>query len=198
MVCLAGLDRKTYKSRVVEGRELPEIACPHPDCGGERLRGHGGYRRYLDGLLAFIRRLRCRRCGVTHALLPEDVCAYQDLCLDALEEALDAAGPTLAARAAGESEGAAGVRRARRWRHHARAPWCAQLMALLPPAAGSWWQRARAVVGSASGALVRLRHWLWSTWGCFFGGLTGLYRYGRPRHAFRKDSTEVGICFSLS
>jgi hypothetical protein len=189
MVCLPGLDGKSYARRIVVGGELPEIPCPDPYCSGECLRGHGFYERYLGGLRVALRRLRCPRCGVTHALLPEDVCAYRDLSLEALERALGSPGPSLAARRAGESADDAGIRRARRWLRQAQGTWTYHLQALLPPVAGPWWERAGAILGTAPGMLVRLRHWLGSTWRCFLGGLTGLYRCGRPRYALRGDST---------
>jgi hypothetical protein len=67
------------------------------------------YRRYLNGELFAIRRLICPRCGVTHALLPEDVCAYRDLTLSALESALGSqGGPRDCARAA-QQAGLAGA-----------------------------------------------------------------------------------------
>ena len=191
MLCLRGFDCKTYWDRFAPGLPLPEIACP--SCEGQLLRGHGWYRRYLDGELVPIRRVRCGRCGVTHAVLPEDVCAYHDLTLWMLERALETeGGPTAVARATGQA-GDVGVRRARRWQHRERASWNAELLALLPPTAGRWWERVGAVVGPEPGALIRLRRWLWSTWRCFFSGLTGLFRRGQPRTPFRRDSTDLGI-----
>lgn len=192
MLSLRGFDCKTYWERFAPGQPLPEIACPEPACT-EFLRGHGWYRRYLNGELVPIRRTRCDRCEVTHAVLPEDVCAYHDLTLWTLECALETeGGPTAVARATGQADGV-GVRRARRWQRRERASWIAELLALLPPTAGRWWERVRAVVGPEPGALIRLRRWLWSTWRCFFSGLTGLFRHGQPRTPFRRDSTDLGI-----
>lgn len=196
MICVRGLDCKTYWDRLAPGRPLPEIPCPQPKCEGELLRGHGWYTRYLDEERVAIRRVICHRCRVSHAVLPEDVCAYHDLTLWALEQALETpGGPSAVARATGQV-GEAGRRRARRWQRRADAPWSAQLLALLPPMAGHWWERVQATVGAAPGALVRLRRWLWSTWRCFFSGLNGLFRRGRPRVVVRGDSTDLGILFS--
>ncbi len=188
MVCLRGLDRKSYSERLAGGW-LPELSCPDPECEDEPLRGHGWYRRYLDQILMAIRRLRCRRCRVTHALLPEDVVAYRDLTLAALESALQIdAGPSVRAQAAGQ-EGVCGVRRVRGWRRRLSSGWVHQLVAILPASAGDLWERVVASLGPPPGALVRLRHWLWSTYRLFFSGLSGLYRHGRPGWDPREPST---------
>jgi hypothetical protein len=55
MVCLSGLDSKSYARRILVGGELPEIPCPHPDCAGKLLRGHGFYERYLNGVQTRLR-----------------------------------------------------------------------------------------------------------------------------------------------
>ncbi len=60
-----------------------------PECHGSRLVGHGWYRRYLDSERSAVRCLRCGRCGVSHALLPEDLCAYRDATFAAVESALE-------------------------------------------------------------------------------------------------------------
>ncbi len=44
------------------------------------------YRVRVGGQGFCIRRLRCPRCLTTHALLPEDLCAYRDFKLTALEQ----------------------------------------------------------------------------------------------------------------
>jgi hypothetical protein len=87
MICHPGLDSKNYWDQTLCG-EIPEIPCP--ECESS-LRGHGTYQRYLGGTQVSIRRLRCPRCRVTHALLPEDVCAYQDLTLPVLEQVAERA-----------------------------------------------------------------------------------------------------------
>lgn len=192
MLCVPGLDFKSYFDLLSGDQPLPEIPCPDPACGS-LLRGHGWYRRYLNGELFAMRRLICPRCKVTHALLPEDVCAYRDVTLTALESALDSqGGPGACARAA-QQAGLAGRRRARRWLRAQQDPWAAQLRGFLPAVAGDLWGRIRALVGLAAGALVRFRHWLWSTYRYFFSGLTGLFRHGRPGWAVRGDSTDFGI-----
>lgn len=99
MVSLEGLDCKQYRERV-EGA-VPEISCPDPECHQTRLRGHGWYHRYLGGMRQPLRRLRCPRCRVSHALLPEDLCAYRDVSLEAVEAALAAGRQAPARRPAG-------------------------------------------------------------------------------------------------
>jgi hypothetical protein len=68
----------------------------------------------------------------------------------------------------------------------------------LPAVAGDLWRRIRALVGLPAGALVRFRHWLWSTYRYFFSGLTGPFRHGRPGWAVREDSTDFGIWAEMS
>jgi hypothetical protein len=174
MVPLSAVTSKTYKKELVA--EVPEIGCPDPACSNRLLRGHGWYRRHLHGDLVCFRRARCPECGVTHALVPEDVCAYQDLTLPALESALEAAGPTPAARAVGKFSAAA-VRRARRW---FRSSTCTVLRDVLI-APGGLWERLAGLVGEIPGRLVGLRRWLWSEWRLLLGGPCGLFVYGRPR-----------------
>jgi transposase-like protein len=171
MVFLSSLNHKNYWEELAAG--IPEIRCPDPTCSG-CLRGHGRHRRYLGGQRVKLRRLRCPDCGVTHVLLPEDVCAYQDLTFPALELAMAAESPTPAARAMGDSNVAA-VRRVRRW---FRSLPCALLHDLLSRA-GRLGGRLQALAGEASGKLVRLRRWLWSL-GLLLGGPCGLFLHGRP------------------
>ncbi len=82
MLSVPGLTCESYREQLSRG-EVPEVACP---CCGESLRGHGWYSRRVDGQEIRIRRLRCPRCLKSHALLPEDLCAYRNLKLTALEE----------------------------------------------------------------------------------------------------------------
>lgn len=180
MLSLAGVGCKQYEERLGRGRSVPEVSCPDSQCQGSRLQGHGWYRRYLGGVWSELRRLRCRRCGVSHALLPEDLCAYRDTTFAAVESALEVGVPSGGAQAAGQA-GSVGVRRVRRWLRSDGSPLATAVQALLAPAAGPWWRRAQQVVGKAAGWLTRLRHWLWSRWRCFLGGVSGLYRHGRPR-----------------
>lgn len=180
MVCLPGIDSKCYWTRLARGIAIPEVACPDPSCPG-LLVARGWYWRYLDGERVQLRRLLCGGCGVSHALLPEDVCAYQDLTLPALEAAMHhRAGPSAAARAAGQ-QGSAAVRRARRWLRGSSWP---RLRALLPMPGGVW-ERIQAIVGEGPGQLIRLRHWLWSQLRWFLGGPAGLFRHGRPTAVLR-------------
>jgi hypothetical protein len=127
-------------------------------------------------------------------VLPEQVCAYRDLPLGALERALEAGGGPAAQARAAQQAGPAGRRRVRGWRRAASQGWTAALAAVLPPAWGMWWERVREVFGSAPGWLVRLRCWLWEKWSYFFSGLAGLWRHGRPPQAVGRSSTQVGIC----
>lgn len=174
MVCVRGLDSKSYEKQVAPGKPIPEVPCP--SCNGCRLRGHGWHKRYLGGQRVALRRLRCPRCRVSHVLLPEDVCAYRDLTLETLEVAMEAPSVSAAARAAGQV-GVAAVRQARRWRRGST--W--RYLSFLLPAAGTAWQRIEAIVGKVAGKLLRLRRWLWSHLGTLLGGPTGLFRDGRPR-----------------
>lgn len=183
MVCVRGLDGKTYKKQVDRGKPIPVVACPSPSCHGCCLRGHGWHKRYLGGQRAELRRLRCPRCKVSHVLLPEDVCAYRDLTLSTLEAAMEATSVSGAVRAAGQVSVAA-VRQARRWRRGST--W--QRLGFLLPATGTVWQRIEAIVGKVAGKLLRLRHWLWSHLGYLLGGPTGLFRGGRPRKRLDGDS----------
>jgi Domain of unknown function (DUF6431) len=177
MLSVAGIRCKQYREQMDSG-VLPELSCPDPECRGE-LRGHGWYKRYLGGELQALRRVRCSRCKVSHAVLPEDVCAYRDLTLDSVEAGLSAGSPSAGAEVSGQ-EGNPGVRRVRGWLRSAREPFAAKVQGLLGPTSGSWWRGAQEVVGQAAGWLTRLRHWLWSSWRCFLGGVSGLFRHGRP------------------
>ena len=90
-------------------------------------------------------------------------------------------------------------RRVRRWLRAQKSPWAVQLMGLLPAVvAGDVWERIKIFVNPPPGSLVRLRHWLWSTYRYFLSGLTGLFRQGRPGFRGRGDSTDVGICAESS
>ena len=96
MVCVKGVGIKEYFE---DPRSwLSALRCPDPDCEQARVEGHGGYRRYVGGVLRRIQRVRCVRCGVTHGVLPEEMCAYRDLTLSALETIWEASGPSAAAR----------------------------------------------------------------------------------------------------
>lgn len=188
MIPLAGVCWNNYFD-VLGGRVLPKIPCP---CCERVLGGHGWYRRYLDGVLVKLRRVRCPLCGVTHAVLPEEVCAYRDLRLSDVEAALRAeGGPTAKAKASGQ-QGDDAVRRVRRWVHRWGEGWLEPLQWLLPGSGGSGWERIREVFGDVAGALLGLRRWLWSRCRYLFSGLTGLYRHGRPRLVVLGPSTDFG------
>ena len=95
MVSVAGVNRKTYQERFGRGQPLEALACPDPSCLGGSLGGHGFQRRYVDGSYMELRRVRCRRCRVTHVVLPEDLCAYRDVSFQTLEKILSTpGGPT--------------------------------------------------------------------------------------------------------
>jgi hypothetical protein len=177
MVSVAGLGCKQYREQMDSGA-VPELSCPDPECRAP-LRGHGWYRRYLGGERQAVRRVRCPRCRVSHAVLPEDVCAYRDLPLDAVEAGLAAARPSVGAEVSGQV-GRPGVRRVRGWLRSAQEPFGAKVLAFLGPVVGPWWRGAQEVVGQGAGWLTRLRHFLWSSFRYFLGGVSGLYRQGRP------------------
>jgi len=195
MVSLPGVGIKDYASVFARERRepLPALVCPCPACRGALLRGHGGYERYVESGLMWLRRGICPICKVTHAILPDDLCAYRDATLNAVEAAVapGLATPVVAARAAGEPAPES-ARRVRRWLAGFDAAFVQRLVGLLPAVPGTWFERARRLVGSAPGVLVRLRAWLWTTYGVFFGGPTGLWRHGRPRDRFRGHSTDHG------
>ncbi len=193
MLSLAGVGCKQYEEWAGRGGSIPEMSCPDVACQGTRLRGRGWYRRYVGGVPRPLRRLRCPRCRVSHAWLPEDLCSYRDATFEAVESALSAGAPSGGAQAAGQG-GRAGVRRVRRWLRSAGGPLAVAVQALLAPAAGPWWRRAQRVVGEAPGWLTRLRHWLWSRWRCFLGGVSGLYRHGRPRRRPPSPVPYIGNC----
>lgn len=191
MVCLPGLDSKSYEQCLGDG-EVPPVSCPDPRCGGALLRGHGWYLRYLAGVQQPFRRLRCPQCGVSHGVLPEDVCAYRDVLLVEVEAGLEAQSVSAGARAAGQG-GANGVRRVRDWRRSQKAAWVKSLLALLPAVEGRWWHRVQKVFGPQAGWLLRLRRWLWQSWRLLLSGLSGLWRGGRPRGRPPAASTDFGI-----
>ncbi len=184
MLSMPGLGCKEYEEKAGRGCPVPKVPCPGAGCGGRVQQGHGFYYRFVGGFLFLVRRLICVVCGVTNALLPEDICAYQDVTLAAVEAAVDAkAGPSAGAKAAGVT-GPEGKRQARRWRIKSR-QWVDQiltLLALLPSDAEpqSWLALVRAVVGDGPGALLRLRWWLWTGKAVYLGGPCGLFLRGRP------------------
>jgi hypothetical protein len=178
MLSVAGIGCKQYREQMDSGA-VPELSCPDPECRGAHLRGHGWYKRYLGGERQAFRRVRCSRCRVSHAVLPEDVCAYRDLTLGSVEAGLAAGTPSVGAEVSGQ-DGNPGVRRVRGWLRSAEEPFAAKVQGLLGPVSGPWWRRAQEVVGQGAGWLTRLRHWLWSSWRCFLGGVSGLFRHGRP------------------
>jgi len=190
MIAARGVLTNEYWVLLRSDEVWPELDCPEPGCA-ERLRPHGSYVRYVFDDLREIRRVRCPGCGVTHAVLPEDLCAYQRGTLDELERALAASGPSAGAREL-DAAGPEGVRRVRRMRHGAQGRCGQAVLAFLPATPGRVIDRVRAVLGSAPGALVRLRRWLMSRFTIFLGGPCGLYRRGRPCLRIRRVSTDLG------
>ncbi len=181
MLSMPGLGCKEYEEKAGRGCPVPKVPCPGAGCGGRVQQGHGFYYRFVGGFLFLVRRLICVVCGVTNALLPEDICAYQEVTLAAVEAAVDAkAGPSAGAKAAGVT-GAEAKRQVRRWRVKS-SQWVDQILALLPSDAKSpsWLARVRAVVGDGPGALLRLRWWLWTDKAVYLGGPCGLFHRGRP------------------
>jgi hypothetical protein len=192
MLSLPNVSCKVYWQWV---EVIPELSCPDPACDGSRLQGHGSYRRLLGGELQPLRRVRCPRCGVSHALLPEDLCAYRDATFGAVEAALSAGTPSAGAEAAGQDDPQA-VRRVRRWLRSAGEAWTSTVSALLPAVEGRWWERVQAAFGARPGWLTRLRQDLWSRFGCLLGGVSGLYRHGRPRSPWSSPPPYLGNCSS--
>lgn len=190
MLSVTGVGRKEYAEKLGRAGAVPSVPCPDAACEGEEQGGHGFYRRYVDGLLFDVRRLICRLCGVSNAVLPEDVCAYRDVSLLAVEAAADAwPGPAAAARAAGMA-GTEAKRRARRFKLTAGL-WISRILAVLAAGPARWMDVVRAVVGAGPGALVRLRSWIWSRYRVYLGGPCGLFRLGRP-HARPGAGTHTG------
>jgi hypothetical protein len=136
MISVAGLGFKQYREQM-DGGVIPELSCPKPGCRTQ-LGGHGWYKRYLGGQPQSVRRVRCPRCRVSHAVLPEDVCAYRDLTFGAVEAALAAQRPSAGAEASGQT-GRPGVRRVRGWLRSAQQPYAAKLQGLLGPVSRPWW-----------------------------------------------------------
>ena len=172
---------------MVAARALPELRCPLPECGAKLYR-HSGYRRYLGAVLQWVFRVRCKSCGVTHAVLPGNVCAYRDLTLETLETVVEAGSP---------SEGSPHLdpqpvdgRRAVRRMLRAFEREMAAAAIWLPPVSQRGLEGLREIFGSASGVLVRLRRWLMSCRGLWFSGLCGLWRHGRPPHVVRRSTNK--------
>ena len=69
MIAARGVRTNDYWEVLRSANGCPELDCPEPGCA-ERLRPHGSYWRYVYEDLREIRRVRCPRCGVTHAVLP--------------------------------------------------------------------------------------------------------------------------------
>jgi hypothetical protein len=161
------------------------------------LRGHGCHWRFIDGVLTALRRVRCFLCNKTHVVLPADLCAYRDAKLPDVEAALSeqSSGPAAAAATAGQraAVGSSAVRRVRRWFLGFDTLFGQRVCGMLPAAQGTWLERARQVVGSHPGALIRLRSWLWEKHRVLFLGPTGLRRNGLARDGSRRASTDLGI-----
>ena len=182
MLFLKGVGYKDYpRAAGAKGSGLPAVPCP---VCWQRLEGHGGYRRYVGGQLAWIRRGFCVRCQVSHAIVAEDLVAYRDLTLGALEIIWEASGPSAASGALGQSGPAAG-RRIRAASRRVQERIRGQVLSMLPALEGQGLGDLARVFGSTLGILVRLRAWLWSSLSLFFSGLTGLWRHGRPPHLVR-------------
>lgn len=180
MLCLVGIGVDEFLARKADGTlPLSDLRCPEPDCRSTLWR-HGGHRRYLAGVLHWIPRVRCPRCRVTHGVLPEDVCAYRDLTLGALEAAMEAGSPSKVASVL-DMPTAEGVRAARRMLRQLGRQWPA-ILGFLPALPEPGLAGLRRVFDSQPGVLLRLRQWLMSKLGLWFSGLCGLWRRGRPPH----------------
>lgn len=189
MVSVPGVNRKTYAEHFGQGQPLPVLTCPNPSCFGCTLRGHGFYRRYVDGSHIELRRVRGSKCKTTHIVLPEDMCAYRDLSFPVLERILSIPGGSyVRARIIGQID-ENGPRRIRRLLRSLRSGLTGAVLGFLPAATGNLLERLQAVVGKAPGVLVRLRRWLRSQHHYFLGGVRGLFRHGRPKKILHGGST---------
>ena len=160
MLSLAGVGCKQYEELVGRGRSVPEVSCPDPECQAARLPGAGLVPAVPGrGVWSELRRLRCRRCGVGHALLPDGSGAPIAIPpLPRWNRRWRWACRAVVRKRRGEA-GSVGVRRVRRWLRSDGSPLATAVQALLAPAAAPWWRRAQQVVGKAAGWLTRLRHW---------------------------------------
>lgn len=186
MIFLDGVGVEAFIESVSTG-DLPVLFCPVPNCRC-RLHGHGGYYRYLGNVLRWVFRVRCRRCGVTHVVLPGNVCAYRDMTLETLEEVVDAGSPSEAERHLDPPpvDGRRVARRALR----AFGEQMGAVVGLLPGVPGGVPDKLREIFGPQPGVLVRLRCWLRLRYGEWFSGLCGLWRHGRPPHVVRRSTNK--------
>lgn len=181
MVFLEGIGVEEYLDLETVG----ELSCPV--CRA-KLHGHGGYFRYLGGSLCWVFRVLCPPCGVTHVVLPGNVCAYRDMTLEMVEEIVEAGSPSEGKRHLDPPpvDGRRVVRRVlRAFEQQMRA-----VVGMLPPTPGSGLDKLRTVLGPQPGVLIRLRRWLLLTWGEWFSGLCGLWRHGRPPHVAGRSTNK--------
>jgi len=186
MLFLDGVGVEAFVSKVAAG-DLPVLYCPVPTCGS-RLHGHGGYERYLGDVLCRVVRVRCRPCGITHVVLPGNVCAYRDMTLETVEEVVEAGSPSegerhLDPRSIDARRVARRVLRALERQMQAVVGW-------LEPMSRRGLEGLRELFGSAPGVLVRLRRSLMRTHGLWFSGLCGLWRHGRPPHVTGRSTNK--------
>ena len=183
MVCVTGVGFKEYFEGPMSW--LATLRCPDPECEQSRVEGHGSYRRYVGGVLRRIQRVRCLRCGVTHGVVPEELCAYRDLTLSALEVIWDASSPSAASRRMGEVSDRM-MRRMRCVLCRLRRKVSMEVHGWLPAVREPGLEGLRQIFGVEPGVLLRLRRWLGSAQGLWFSGLCGLWRHGRPPHLDRR------------
>jgi len=163
--------------------DVPAQACP--SCGA-RLKAWSGYRRWLrdDGEhRIWVRRARCPTCRVTHALLPDFVCARRLDTVEVIGAALELGIAGAGMRTVAERLGLAHST-ARDWRrrHRARAPALLAHLAAVAVAAGAELRelpsRAEAAALAALGVIAaeaRRRFGgrvsgLWRLWNAICGG----------------------------
>ena len=186
MLFLNGLGVEEFSVRVAAG-VIPTLQCPVPECEAT-LHRHGGYSRYLGNCLRRVFRVRCPACGVTHAVLPGNVCAYRDLTLETLETVVDAGSPSEGAPLLDPSP--ADGRRVTRRMLRAFETQVRAVAGWLPAASAGGLDKLRQIFGAQPGVLLRLRESLCSSHGLWFSGLCGLWRHGRPPHVAGRSTNK--------
>jgi len=159
MISVDGIGTKEYWAVFGDVSTRPVVRCPDARCEGSAADPHGHHVRYVGGELRPIYRVLCPGCGVTHGVLPEDICAYRDLTLGQLERVVEAAGPSEGAGLANLG-GVDTTRRSRRLRQAAERGLARAVEAFLTAGEGNWLERTRGLASLGVDALLWLRRWL--------------------------------------